>query len=129
MKKVNRFLVALALGLFFVGIAAADTLELKDGRVLKGKYLGGTQAVLRFEINGEVQTFSTTDIVALTFTGGSPFAAPMSDPAPVPPPPRRMAAPGGASSAPQGPITIPGGETPLLCPRSVVDSSTNHVRV
>ena len=69
MRKSNRFLSAAALGLFFVGAASADTLELKDGRILKGKYLGGTQAVLRFELNGEVQTFSTTEIVALTFTG------------------------------------------------------------
>ena len=127
MKKVNRFLVALALGLFFVGIAAADTLELKDGRVLKGKYLGGTQAVLRFEINGEVQTFSTTDIVALTFTGGSASAAPMSDPAPVAEPARRMAAPSGASSAPRGAITIPAGETMLVRMIDGVDSSKNHV--
>ncbi len=54
MKRVNHFLAAVLLGLFFVGVAAADTLELKDGRVLKGKYLGGTQAVLRYEINGPV---------------------------------------------------------------------------
>src|SRR5258707_12939080 len=93
MKKVNRFLVALALGLFFVGIAAADTLELKDGRVLKGKYLGGTQAVLRFEINGEVQTFSTTDIVALTFTGGFAAAPPISEARPAAGPVRVDGAP------------------------------------
>jgi len=68
MKSVNSFLVTVVLGMFFAGAAAADTLELRDGRVLKGKYLGGTQAVLRFEINGEVQTFNTTDAVALTFT-------------------------------------------------------------
>src|SRR5258707_532009 len=127
MKKVNRFLVAIALGLFFVGIAAADTLELKDGRVLKGKYLGGTQAVLRFEINGEVQTFSTTDIVALTFLGGSASAAPMSDPAPAAEPARRMAAPSAASSAPRGAITIPAGETMLVRMIDGVDSSKNHV--
>ncbi len=71
MNKIYRFLAAVALELFFVGWAAADTLELKDGRVLKGKYLGGTQAVLRFEVSGEVQAFNTNDIVALTFTGHS----------------------------------------------------------
>src|SRR5260370_684395 len=127
MKKVNRFLVALALGLFFVGIAAADTLELKDGRVLKGKYLGGTQAVLRFEINGEVGTFCTTELVALAFNGGSGSAAPMSDPAPVGEPARRMAAPSAASSAPRGAITIPAGETMLVRMIDGVDSSKNHV--
>ena len=91
MKSLNRFLVAVVLGLFFVGAAAADTLELRDGRVLKGKYLGGTQAVLRFEINGEVQTFNTTDAVALTFTGNVGRSAPAAALAPVAVPANSMA--------------------------------------
>src|SRR5712671_5961995 len=102
MKSVNRFLSMFALALFFVGTAAADTLELKDGRVLKGKYLGGTQTVMRFELNGEVQTFNTTDIVALTFTGNAGHFA--SAPAP---------APSMGSSAYGGSVTIPAGQ-PLL---------------
>jgi len=122
MKRVGHFLVALALGLIFVGGAAADTLELKDGRVLKGKYLGGTQAVLRFEINGEVQAFSTTDIVALTFTGGAGYsaAAPASAPAPAP-------ATSMASSYSGGSVTIPAGQSLLVRMIDGVDSSKNHV--
>jgi len=74
---------AIVLSLFFAGAATADTLELKDGRVFHGRYLGGTQAVLRFEINGEVQTFNVSETVALTFTGGSGAT---NAPAPAPPP-------------------------------------------
>jgi hypothetical protein len=86
-----RTIVAVVLGLFIAGAAAGDTLELKDGRVLQGRYLGGTQAVLRFEINGEVQTFNVSDAVALTFTGNSsatnaPASAPQSAATPLPPP-------------------------------------------
>jgi hypothetical protein len=55
MKKMHRFVAAVALGLLFVGVAVADTLELKNGKVLNGKYLGGTQAVLRFEVSSYVQ--------------------------------------------------------------------------
>src|SRR3989442_2517684 len=106
MKSLNRFLVAVVLGLFFVGAAAADTLELRDGRVLKGKYLGGTQAVLRFEINGEVQTFNTTDAVALTFTGNAgrpaPVVAPAPAAAPAPAPANSL-----AGSASGGGLSIP----------------------
>jgi hypothetical protein len=127
MKNINRFLVAIALGLFFVGAAAADTLELKDGRVLKGKYLGGTQAVLRFEMNGEVQTFNTTDIVALTFTGGSASSAPISDPPPVAESGRRLRAEQARSSAPDGTVTIPAGQSLLIRMIDGVDSSKNHV--
>lgn len=103
-----RTMVTLVLGLFFAGAAAADTLELKDGRVLQGRYLGGTQAVLRFEIKGEVQTFNVSDAVALTFTGTSnateaPAPAPPSAAPGLPPP----AASDSAASSPdarQAPI-------------------------
>jgi len=36
-EESESFLGTALLGLLFVGVAAADTLELKDGRVLKGK--------------------------------------------------------------------------------------------
>src|SRR5260370_38197687 len=88
MKRLVRFVATAALGLLFVAVAAADTLELKDGRILQGRYLGGTQAVLRFEIEGNVQAFSVNDVVAGTFTrgGGAPAAPPAYAPAPAPPP-------------------------------------------
>jgi hypothetical protein len=120
MNKVNRFLAAMALMLFYAGAASADTLELKDGRVLKGKYLGGTQAVLRFELNGEVQTFNTADVVALTFTGHSASAAaPSAGMAP--------AASTMANPDPGGAVTIPAGQSLLVRMIDGVDSSKNHV--
>lgn len=123
MKRVNRFWAAALLGLLFVGVAAADTLELKDGRVLKGKYLGGTQAVLRFEINGEVQTFNTTDAVALTFTGNFRSTDPAMAPAAIAP----VAANSLAPTPPGGEVTIPAGQSLLVRMIDGVDSSKNHV--
>lgn len=106
----GRVVAAAVLGLFLAGATLADTLELKDGRVIQGRYLGGTAAVLRFEVNGEVQTFSVTQIVALTFTSGSSAT---SAPAPAAPPPPVDAGPAPAPSAPRRPVesrdTIPGG--------------------
>jgi len=128
MNRANRFLSAVALGLFFVGAATADTLELKDGRILKGKYLGGTQAVLRFELNGEVQTFSTTEIVALTFTGNPGHSAPTPAPAAAPAETLAMAPTAGvASSLSGGNVTIPAGQSLLVRMIDSVDSSKNHV--
>ncbi|MGC2530524.1 MAG: hypothetical protein WA639_22470, partial [Candidatus Acidiferrum sp.] len=80
MKSPGRIIAAVVLGLFLAGAASADTLELKDGRILHGRYLGGTQAVLRFEIDGQVQTFYVSETVALTFTG-DPNAAGAAAPA------------------------------------------------
>src|SRR5258708_12149292 len=122
MKTVKQFLTMFALGLFFLGTAAADTLELKDGKVLKGKYLGGTQAVLRFELNGEVQTSNTSDIVALTFTDYSrnsgPAVAPAAALAPASSPP---------SSSGEN-VTIPPGQSLLIRIIHRVDSSTHPLR-
>jgi hypothetical protein len=98
-----RAVAAFALGLFFAGAAAADTLELKDGRVLHGRYLGGTQAVLRFEIKGEVQTFNVADAVAVTFTGSSGATSapgPAAQSAAIPPPSATPPAPASPSADP-----------------------------
>ena len=111
MNGRGRTIFAVVLGLVFAGRAAADTLELKDGRVLQGRYLGGTQAVLRFEVKGEVQTFSVVDAVAVTFTGTSGATN-------VPEPDAQQAAPTSGSQAPDAPApNAPapnGGQEPIV---------------
>ncbi len=119
MKYFARFVATATLGLLLVAVAAADTLELKDGRVLQGRYLGGTQAVLRFEVNGNIEAFSVNDVVALTFThGGGSAAAPAYAPAPV-----AQAQPVAAG----GMVTIPAGQSILVRMIDSVDSAKNHV--
>lgn len=61
----------------------ADVLELKNGRVLTGSYVGGTASTLRFETSEGLQVIETTQVIALTFTGGGPAstAAPAAPPA------------------------------------------------
>lgn len=149
MKSWGRIFAVSALGLFLAGAAAADTLELKDGRVLQGRYLGGTQAVLRFEINGEVQTFNVSQAVAVTFTGGSgatsapatpgapPPSAPSQDAPPVTsrdvPPSAPVAKPSSLATQAQDPaaqygeVTIPAGQALLVRMIDGVDSSKNQV--
>ena len=150
MRSRGRMIAAVVLGLLFAGAAAADTLELRDGRVLHGRYLGGTQAVLRFEIRGEVQTFNVSEAVALTFTGSAgstgalaPAPPPRSsapeprpsEQAPVPsqdaPPPAARPtslAPRAEDPAAQyGEVTIPAGQSLLVRMIDGVDSSKNHV--
>jgi hypothetical protein len=48
--------------LMFCAGASADTLELKDGRVIQGRYLGGTRVIVRFEGEGDVQTFRVSEV-------------------------------------------------------------------
>src|SRR5215471_14232593 len=121
MQNVYRYLAAITLALFSVGAASADTLELKSGKVVQGKYLGGTQAVIRFEVNGEVQTFNTNEAVALTFTGRAGSAAPAAAIAPA-----HAATPAYAAAtvpAPGGDVTIPAGQSLLVRMIDAVDSA------
>ena len=123
MKRFLRFVATAALGVLCVSVAKADTLELKDGRVLQGRYLGGTQAVLRFEVEGNVQAFSVNDVVAVTFTHGGGSAAVVAPPAPAPvayPAPVAQVAPGRS-------FTIPAGQSLLVRMIDSVDSAKNHV--
>jgi hypothetical protein len=135
-RNISKFLIAASVALLFAGIGFADTLELKDGRVLQGRYLGGTQAILRFEVNGDVQTFPTHDIVALTFTRGGGRRA--AEPPPPPPPnnpsdnppndppqaPAQVAPPQGYNG---GDFTLPAGQPMMVRMIDGVDSSKNHV--
>src|SRR5882724_3518040 len=117
MKTWTKTLFAVVLGAALAGAAAADTFDLRDGRVLQGKFLGGTQATLRFEVNGEVQAFSTNDIVAVTFTRGSsqqqmPAPAAPAAPAPAPAPTGPPVAQNNYNSS--GAVTLPAGQTLLV---------------
>jgi len=129
MKNLSRAWLAASATLLLAGIGLADTLELKDGRVLQGKYLGGTQAVLRFEVNGEVQTFPTHDLVALTFTRNSSAPAPAAAPPPQTDaaPPASAPPPAAANSYAGGDVTIPAGQSILVRMIDGVDSAKNHV--
>ena len=119
MSRLLRFLAITAACLIMAAGAAADTLELKDGRVVQGQYVGGTQRVLRFEVNGNVETYNVSDAVALTFTGRQAPAPQAATPAPAPSA-RHSMAPGDS-------VTIPAGQSLLVRMIDSVDSSKNHV--
>jgi len=134
MKTWTKLFCAVLLGAALAGAAAADTLELKDGRVLQGKFLGGTQATLRFEVNGDVQAFSTNDIVALTFTRGSSHPQAATPPPASSPMPASAPANNAASTPPPNyaqnngdSVTLPAGQSLLVRMIDGVDSSKNHV--
>ena len=134
--------------------ASADTLELKDGRLLRGTYRGGTTDTVRFDVKGDIQVFKVDDIIALTFTSDSgngtdnagaaavPATSATSDRPPAasdrPPtasdrPPSSQARPSDPApvSPPPayngGPVTVPAGTPILVRMIDSVDSSVNQV--
>jgi len=58
-------------------VAWADSLELKNGSLIKGKFIGGTESELSFQVGSTVQRYNLTDIVSLRFDSeGSAVARP-----------------------------------------------------
>lgn len=129
MNKIVKFFFLVIFICAFSSAISADTLELKDGRILQGKYLGGTQAILRFEINGEVQTFHTAEVVALTFTGRNmENSEPAAASARAPVSSSQLArTTQNTSLEPGAPVTLPANQPILVRMIDGVDSSTNHV--
>lgn len=55
----------------FLGLAAsaawADSLELKNGSLIKGKFISGTETQIVFQVGSSQQTYNIADIVSLKF--------------------------------------------------------------
>lgn len=92
-------------------LRAADVLELKDGSVLNGRFLGATADTMRFEVFGQAMEFPSGDVLALTM-GGAPEpapvapAAPVATPAPASPPPAAAPATPTRIAVPSGTLLI-----------------------
>lgn len=113
-KSITPCLTAVLLA--WAGAASADVLELKNGKVITGKYVGGTAGTIRFEAGGATQVIETSQVTALTFTGGEVAVAPPA----VAPAPAAASTP--AAAAPSA-VGVPAGTTLLV--RMVDGASSN----
>lgn len=48
-------------------LASADSLQLRNGRHLQGKYVGGSTTMIGFMTSGAVEYFQTSDVLAIMF--------------------------------------------------------------
>ncbi len=96
----------------------ADTITMKDGRVIQGTYLGGSARQVRVEIGDQIQTLDVSDVARIEFGNN----APVEEPA-VRREERREAA---AQQAMMG-ITLPAGTNFAVRMIDSVDSQTAQV--
>jgi len=115
------FLVLLSVFVLALSVSA-DTLEMKDRRVINGKYLGGTQSHIRFLVNGKVELYPVEDVLALTFGGDARRAE--EEGAPLAKPATRGSSGYERSSSPQS-ATVPAGTRLLVRMIDSVDSEKN----
>ncbi len=112
------------MGLALMSVSAsADTLQMKDGRVIQGRFLGGTQASVQFEANGKIDLYDVGQVLSITFTGAptASSAMPAAQSTSVSQPsPSSAARPGSG-------VTVPAGTSLLVRMIDSVDSDKNHV--
>jgi hypothetical protein len=88
LTRTSRFaaLAALIFSLTLAAAASADVLELKTGEIVQGKFISASSATIRFEVNGQAQTFAIKDVLNIGFTDTSDAATSPTPPPPPPPP-------------------------------------------
>ena len=62
-------------GLLALSLAAADTLTLRDGTMLDGKFFGGSSQEVRFVVDAELRFFSLNEIAQITVGPPMPVAS------------------------------------------------------
>jgi hypothetical protein len=67
-KLVGGVVMGLCLA---ASLAWADSLELKNGSLIKGKFMGGTESQISFQVGSSVQQYNLSDIVSLQFDSAS----------------------------------------------------------
>jgi hypothetical protein len=147
--KVKLSIYSLAVLLPLGQAARADTLELRTGQIVQGKFLGGSSVNIRFRVNGQEEIFATQDVLNIGFSepgdlsSASTVAPEPQAPPRATPPPETQAAPAAPATPPQpdptalasngapparGPsVTIPAGTTVFVRMIDGIDSSQNKI--
>jgi len=66
MKKIGFFLV----GMLATGTLLADTIELADGSLLEGDFVGSSNGIIMFNTGEGIEAFPEDDVVGLWFSSG-----------------------------------------------------------
>ena len=110
LKQIWRLTILLSLG---AAISQADTLELKNGSLIKGRFVGGTETEIKFQVGSSVQRYNVADIVSLKFDSEGAASN----------------LPGARNQASEAPpsVTIPAGTQLSVRTIDSLDSTKNHV--
>jgi hypothetical protein len=120
LKLKSGLLSALALA---ASMAWADTLELKNGSLIKGKFLGGTETDISFQVGSTVQKYNLADIISLKFDSGGLASAPALPQSSLPDDPGMVA----HVEMKPAYITIPAGTRISVRTMDAIDSAYNVV--
>jgi hypothetical protein len=122
MNRVEKFgLVFVMCGV--VSAAVADSLDLKNGSLVKGRFMGGDQNSINFQVGSSLQTYNVGDIRTLRFDS-EPEGAAVSFP-PAGQPYASVSATEAAKISSY--LTVPAGTTISVRTIDAIDSTKDYV--
>jgi hypothetical protein len=106
-----------------VSAAEADSLQLKNGSLVKGRFMGGDQNSINLQVGSSLQTYNVSDIRALRFDSG-PEGADVSVPSEGS---YRSSVSATEAAKISSYVTIPAGTKISVRTIDTIDSTRNHV--
>jgi hypothetical protein len=107
---IGRLVLAFCFG---ATITSADSLELKNGSLIKGTFLGGTDMEIRFQVGSSVQRYEIADVVALKFESETRVS--------------ELPSKRDRAKETTGSVTLPAGTRLSVRTIDAIDSAKNHV--
>jgi len=103
MKKILMVLVSTMMALS-ASLILADTIELADGTLLEGSFVGSSNGIIMFNTGGSIQAFPESEVVGIFLSAGVATAADYN-------------------AATAGQITVPSGTRLVIRTSDAIDSS------
>jgi hypothetical protein len=80
--RYQKVIIWVLFGCGLLSAGFADTLTLKDGRIINGTYLGGSARQIRMEVGDNIQTFEIERVSSIQFGAAAAPPAPVTEPTP-----------------------------------------------
>ncbi len=122
-----RLVFAVALICVLASAAWGDSLHLKNGSLIKGKYLGGTESEISFQVGSSVQRYSVGDVDSISFEDSASPPPQSETPQLAPRPSEPRAEPGQNNTYPSRTVNVPSGTNIMIRTIDAVDSDRNQM--
>ena len=106
--------------------AWGDSLQLRNGSLIKGTFLGGTDDEIRFQVGTREQRYALGDIVSVSFDDDN-RTYPSAESEPLPTPPQPEAGQSLPTSGSGGAVKVPSGTRIVIRTVDAIDSNRNQV--
>ena len=127
MKKVFSLIIIAIASIFAFGQGQGDSLQLKNGSLVRGIYLGGTADEISFQVGATEQRYAVADVLSLTFGDSSRASVGSAEPQLSSRVAQRQTEPNPIPPARRDTVRVPGGTRIMVRTVDAIDSDRNQV--